>query len=149
MASNTFALQIGEFAALAKENSQQVVRKVAGDVLAKTVLRTPVGNPSIWKSKPPAGYVGGRLRANWVTTYGNPSFITRPGIDKTGDATILKGQATIRRAPAGETIYILNSLPYAIPVEFGHSSQAPAGMVRLTVAEFQSFVDNAVRSVQK
>lgn len=132
---STFTLQIGEFAAQAKENAQQVVRKVAGDALAKVVLRTPVDT--------------GRARANWVTTYGNPSFVTTAKVDKTGEGTILKGQGTIRRTPAGETIYILNSLPYAIPLEYGHSKQAPAGMVRLTVAEFQTFVDNAVRSLPK
>lgn len=131
---STFTLQIGEFAALAKDNTQQVVRKVAGDVLAKTVLRSPVDT--------------GRFRANWVTTYGNPSYRTTAATDRSGQASILKGQGTIRRTPAGETIYILNSLPYAIPLEYGHSKQAPAGMVRLTVAEFQTFVDNAVRSVQ-
>lgn len=132
---STFTLQIGEFAAQAKENAQQVVRKVAGDALAKVVLRTPVDT--------------GRARANWVTTYGNPSFVTTAKVDKTGEGTILKGQGTIRRAPAGETIYILNSLPYAIPLEYGHSKQAPAGMVRVTVTEFQAFVDNAVRSLRK
>jgi len=132
---STFTLQIGEFAAQAKENAQQVVRKVAGDALAKVVLRTPVDT--------------GRARANWVTTYGNPSFVATAKVDKTGEGTILKGQGTIRRAPAGETIYILNSLPYAIPLEYGHSKQAPAGMVRVTVTEFQAFVDNAVRSLRK
>lgn len=132
---STFTLQIGEFAAQAKENAQQVVRKVAGDVLAKVVLRTPVDT--------------GRARANWVTTYGNPSTVTRNDTDRTGQAAILKGQATIRRATEGETIYILNSLPYAIPLEYGHSKQAPFGMVRLTVTEFQTFVDNAVRSLRK
>lgn len=132
---STFTLQIGEFAAQAKENAQQVVRKVAGDALAKVVLRTPVDT--------------GRARANWVTTYGNPSFVATAKVDKTGEGTILKGQGTIRRAPAGETIYIINSLPYAIPLEYGHSKQAPAGMVRVTVTEFQAFVDNAVRSLRK
>lgn len=131
----TFALQIGEFAALAKDNAQQVVRKVAGDVLAKTVLRSPVDT--------------GRFRANWVTSYGNPSYRTTAEVDRSGQGAILRGQSTIRRTPAGETIYILNSLPYAIPLEYGHSKQAPAGMVRVTVTEFQAFVDNAVRSLRK
>jgi hypothetical protein len=128
------------------------VRKVSTDLLTKIVLRTPVGNPSLWKSKPPAGYVGGRLRANWAVTYQNPSSVTTLETDRSGAATIAKGAGTIRRATqTGEgdyPIYILNNLPYAIPVEYGHSGvQAPQGMVRITVTEFQAFVDAAARQV--
>ena len=51
-------------------------------------------------------------------------------------------------APAkfGATIYLVNNLPYAVRLEYGWSKQAPAGMVRITAAEFQSIVDDAARS---
>ncbi|MNJ81742.1 hypothetical protein D3C77_807050 [compost metagenome] len=45
----------------------------------------------------------------------------------------------------GQTAFIVNNLPYAIPLEYGHSSQAPAGMVRVTLANFQRIVDEAIR----
>lgn len=32
-------------------------------------------------------------------------------------------------------IYVSNSLPYIVPLEFGHSKQAPAGMVRTAIAD--------------
>ena len=48
----------------------------------------------------------------------------------------------------GDTAYLVNNLPYAVPLEYGHSSQAPAGMVRVTIAEFQQIVEAAVRANQ-
>ena len=48
----------------------------------------------------------------------------------------------------GQMAYIINNLPYAIPLEFGHSTQAPGGMVRVTVARFQRIVLEAIRNNQ-
>jgi len=146
----TFTLSLAEFARAAPEQARAVVRKVSIDLLTRVVQRTPVGNPTLWKSKPPAGYVGGRLRANWQTTFGAPSFATTAERDASGTATIMRGARTIQRAYGEMDIYITNSLPYAIPVEYGHSQrQAPGGMVRITVTEFQTFVDSAVRGLPK
>jgi hypothetical protein len=40
---------------------------------------------------------------------------------------------------------MINALPYGPRLEYeGWSSQAPAGMVRISVVEFQTFVDKAV-----
>lgn len=144
--AQSFTLSLSEFAKAAPEQARTVVRRVSIDMLTKVVMRTPVGNPSLWKSKPLAGYVGGRLRANWHATFGAPSFQSTAERDPAGTATIMRGTSTINRAYGDHDIYITNSLPYAIPVEYGHSKkQAPAGMVRITVTEFQTFVDNAVR----
>lgn len=148
--ANTFELQLAKFAEKAGDNARQVIRKVSIDCLTKVVLRTPVGNPSLWKSKPPAGYVGGRLRANWNVSFGNPNFTVSQKIDRTGDATITAGRNTINRAYGDNPIYIMNSMPYVREIEYeGHSKQAPAGMVRITVTEFQTFIDQAVAGLPK
>lgn len=148
--ANTFELQLAKFAEKAGGNARTVIRKVSTDVLTKVVLRTPVGNPSLWKSKPPSGYVGGRLRANWNVSFEHPNFTVSQKIDRTGDATIVAGRNTINRAYGDHPIFIMNSVDYAIPVEYeGHSKQAPAGMVRITVTEFQTFIDKAVSELPK
>jgi hypothetical protein len=41
------------------------------------------------------------------------------------------------------TAVIHNSVEYIIPLEYGHSKQAPAGMVRPTIAEFSQIVADA------
>ncbi len=42
----------------------------------------------------------------------------------------------------------MNNLPYAIALEYGHSDQAPGGMVRITQARFQQIVEEAIRNNQ-
>lgn len=146
-----FALDIAAFAEKAQGNADAVIRKVAIDMLARVVLRTPVGNPSLWKHKAPPGYVGGRLRGNWNVSIGTrPGIVMQDAIDPSGRTTIEKGTAVLVGYRSGPSIHISNSLPYARPVEYGHSSiQSPAGMVRLTVQEFQRFVNEAAREVSR
>lgn len=148
--ADLFALALADFAAKAPEQARNVVRKVAGDALTKVVRRTPVGNPTLWKSKPPKGYVGGRLRGNWNTSLGAVDVTTTATVDKSGQATIARGLAVIAVADVDRSIYITNSLPYVREIEYeGHSRlQTPAGMVRVTVSELQVMVDDAVRSLR-
>lgn len=142
--SESFALSLAAFAQKAPEQARTVIRKVSIDLLTNTVLRTPVGNPDLWKSKPPAGYVGGRLRANWNVSLVEPDTTTTDVTDDSGSSTINAGTSVIDEADGVKDICITNSLPYALPVEYGHSGvQAPQGMVRVTVAEFQSYVSKA------
>ncbi|QQP96546.1 hypothetical protein [Lysobacter enzymogenes] len=146
--ADTFALQLAKFAEKAEGNAVQVVRAVSIDLLTRIVLRSPVGNPSLWKGKAPKGYVGGRLRANWNTRLGGPDLSTTTAVDKSGQNTISTGSAIIGGADGQQDIYIMNSLPYVREIEYeGHSKQAPAGMVRVTVTEFQTYVDNAVKAL--
>lgn len=148
--ADTFALDISKFIAKAKANGEQVVQKVGADILSSVVQRTPVGNPSLWKSKPPKGYVGGRLRANWNVSFGVPDISTTTTTDASGGMTTARGVEIIAKWDGQADIYVMNSLPYARPIEYeGHSMQAPAGMVRITVTEFQTFVAEAVAELPK
>jgi len=93
-------------------------------------------------------YVGGRFRGNWMFSIGSPDSTTTDEVDPSGrksTARIVDGAIEFK---AGDTAYITNSLPYAIPLEFGHSQQAPGGMVRITVARFQQIVLEAIRNNQ-
>lgn len=149
MANNElFTLQLSEFVKKAQANVDEVVTKVAIDVLKNVVHRTPVGNPTLWAGPAPKGYAGGRLRAGWYASLGKPDDSTTHAIDPSGVATIERGSKKILARKNGEDIFIVNNLPYAIPVEYGHSEhQAPAGMVRVTVAEAQAFVHEAVATL--
>jgi hypothetical protein len=148
--SESFAVSLRAFAQKAPEQVRTVIRKVSIDLLTATVLRTPVGNPDLWAHKPPAGYVGGRLRANWNVSLVDPDTSTTNDTDNTGQAVISRGTAVIGQADGVKDICITNSLPYALPVEYGHSGvQAPQGMVRVTVAEFNQYVDKAAAEVNQ
>lgn len=98
--------------------------------------------------KAPPGYTGGRFRGNWQVSFNQKSEGETGRIDKNGNATIAAGNVVIERFKVGMTaVYFCNNVPYAYPLEFGHSQQAPGGMVRITAAEFQRLFDESVREV--
>ncbi|MCW2095327.1 UNVERIFIED_ORG: hypothetical protein M2382_001846 [Enterobacter sp. BIGb0239] len=100
--------------------------------------------------KAPPGYTGGRFRGNWQVSFDAPTTEENGRIDKTGDLTKAAGNYTLSLFKVGmSSIYFCNNVPYAYPLEMGHSTQAPGGMVRITAAEFQRFFDEAIREVAK
>lgn len=95
-------------------------------------------------------YVGGRFRGNWQVAIGEAPAGVVERIDPGGGETLSSGTSAILEYKAGAgSIWLVNNLPYAVPLEYGHSHiQAPYGMVRLTASLAQSFFDDAVRSVR-
>lgn len=144
----TFAAQLQAFADKAKLNTDMVVQKITLDVARSVIQKSPVGNPELWKSAPPPGYVGGRFRANWMFGVGKVDTTTTSTVDKSGTGTLSKLATAISATAAGGVTYISNSLPYALPLEYGHSSQAPQGMVRNTVTEFQQYINRATQGLK-
>ncbi|PLC06404.1 hypothetical protein CY658_05050 [Variovorax sp. RO1] len=77
-------------------------------------------------------------------------YATRQATDKSGASTVEAGSKVIAKFEAGPDIYIVNNLPYGPRLEYeGYSKQAPAGMVRITVAEYQGLIAKALGEVQK
>lgn len=93
-------------------------------------------------------YVGGRFRGNWQFSIGAPAEDVLDQIDPAGGVTLAKLRLQVEQLTIGQTAYIVNNLPYAVPLEYGHSKQAPGGMVRITLARFQQIVDEAIRNNQ-
>jgi hypothetical protein len=127
-----FSLAIDKWVAKAKGNADLVVRKVALDMFTRVILRSPV--------------LTGRFRGNWQVTIGQPATGTVDTEDKSGAATVSKAASGVMQAKAGDVVWLTNNLPYALTLEYGHSKQAPSGMVRITVQEFQSVVDKATKT---
>jgi hypothetical protein len=144
-----FGLRVARWTEKAKGNADQVLRAVCIGLLNNVVVRSPVGNPDLWKNPPPPGYVGGRFRANWQVSVAEPPQGARDAIDPSGQVSIVAGQAVIAGVRCGPLVYIVNNLPYSIELEYGHSTQAPAGMVRLATLEYESVVDSAVRNLNQ
>lgn len=99
--------------------------------------------------KKPKGYVGGRFRANWVFDPASPPTDTLDAVDPSGSATTGRLTSQIMSSPVGGVTYVMNNLPYAERLERGWSRQAPAGMVGVSVSEFQQFVNQAIAGVPK
>ena len=133
MANHRFSLDIGAWVEKAKDRADLVVRKVALDLSTKIILKTPVKS--------------GRARGHWGL--GVNAIHYGSGIDKSGSATIAQVSTTIQGAKAGDRIYLANNLPYIGRLEYGHSKQAPSGMVRTTIDEFQAAVQRAAAEAKQ
>lgn len=131
----SFALDLKKFAEKAGANADLVVRKVTFEVANSLVMRSPVDT--------------GRFRANWqFDTSGLPSG-TLGDTDKDGSATMARLSAAIMQSQAGGITYLANNLPYAQRLEYGWSKRSPNGMVRVTLAEFESYIRKAVGDLGK
>ena len=130
-----FAEQVAAFNRKTEAKIDTAIRKIAIDVFSEVVMMSPVDT--------------GRFRGNWQVAIGRVPQGTLELYDKAGTATISKVQAEALNLKAGQVIYLVNNLPYAIPLEYGHSSQAPAGMVRLTVQRWRPIVEAVARSLGK
>ncbi len=93
--------------------SEKVLKEVSTKLYTKIISYTPVGDPSLWKYKAPAGYHPGTLKKSWTIDY-QPRLVT-----------------------------ITNDQPYAQRVENGWSSQAPYGMMRKSITEFPDLLAQA------
>jgi hypothetical protein len=165
----TFTLALQAFEKSVDRRANITVRQIAQLVGASIVNRSPVGNPELWAVNQvqrryndearaaghgdrmsltkPAGYVGGRFRANWMVGFDGEDKTTTEEISPDGQLSLDRLQ-TIPSDVIGHAIFITNSLPYAQPLEDGHSTQAPNGMVALTVMEFEPIVAEAVRNMK-
>lgn len=129
----------------------QVVQKVMIDVGSSVTVKTPVGDPTTWApgTPVPAGYVGGRARGSWQYQKGAPLEEETGRIDKTGAGSIGRLTAGVMTGNPATEHYYTSTVPYMRKLEYeGWSGQAPDGMVRLSIAEFQRFVDKACGEIR-
>lgn len=76
----------------------------------------------------PAEYRAGTFRASHFVSIGEPDHSIPSEPDPLGTMTFLNGKNIINQAPAYSVIYIQSNLPYSVPLENGHSTQAPTGV---------------------
>lgn len=135
MALGNFELDIQKFVNKAKGNITLVIRKIALDLFRRVIMKSPVDT--------------GRFKGNWQVAIGSIPAGVLAIDDKSGTATISKMTAAVLGLKAGQVIYLVNNLEYARPLEYGHSKQAPAGVVRTTLQEFPQVVSKAANEVPK
>ena len=91
----------------------------------------------------------GRFRGNWQITANKPPLYALNNYDRDGADTIAEGKralyAIMRGGGAVRSIYFSNMLIYANALEYGHSKQAPAGVVGIVAARLRSFMAQAIR----
>lgn len=135
MSLGSFSLNIQRFVDKANGNLDLVVRKISLELFHRVIVKSPVDI--------------GRFKGNWQVAIGSIPAGTLELNDKSGTATISRVTAATLALKAGDLIYLVNNLEYARALEYGHSKQAPAGMVRLTLSEFQGVVNRAADEVSR
>lgn len=138
-----FAQNMGRLADKVQRNATRLQRTTAGAILQAVVLGTPVGNPTLWQSRAPAGYSGGRARANWQVGLGGAVGGVTDAKDAAGSATITAGGSRISGSTPGQDIHLTNNLPYIVPLNEGHSKQAPAGFIEQAVRQGEEHARSA------
>lgn len=76
----------------------------------------------------------GRFRGNWQLGLDLKPTSEIPMPEAKDRDPFIEGLGAIAPLRFGQTVWITNNVPYAIPLEEGHSKQAPVGMVKVTLA---------------
>ncbi|WP_299726842.1 hypothetical protein [uncultured Endozoicomonas sp.] len=87
----------------------------------------------------------GRLKGNWQATTDNPASGQLDIYDGNGGGTVALAVKAVNQSNDDQTLYLTNNLPYALAIEYGHSDQAPKGMVRRNMARISSLIRKAVK----
>ena len=128
----------------------KVVRKTALDIHRNVVLRTPVQA----EPKP-----GGRAAGSWGISEGTPGSGSLPEGTYGNPQSASQRFVSVRQGVMFQTLWIFNNLPYIEVLEFGlypgsgpktiagFSTQAPSGMVRVSLAEQRTQTARDLRDV--
>lgn len=125
---NRWSLSPAEAARRLNADAETVAQKITFELFRDVVLMSPVDT--------------GRFRGNWTVARGNPDFTTSERTDKSASAAVA---AEALNLPVGSIVWLANGLPYARALEYGHSKQAPHGMVRLSLARLYKHLRSATR----
>lgn len=103
-----------------------LMRSVMLTGLTSLVLMTPVDT--------------GRARGNWIVTLGAATYRYEDSFDPSGSGSLAKGLSTTAELKANPfaLVFLQNNLPYIEALEDGSSTQAPNGMVTVTIAKLES-----------
>jgi len=122
-----FSLDLAKFGQKAIDNGKKIVRKIAFDMHSSIVMRMPRDT--------------GRATANQQISLNNLPSGSVMDFDKSGNATIRKGDAALAKFKLGDAIFLYNNVEYIIPLEFHqHSKQAPNGMFRISFEEVVQYL---------
>ncbi|MDQ1207272.1 hypothetical protein QE380_000195 [Acinetobacter baylyi] len=108
-----------DFIKVIEQNLTQTQKKIVVEVLQGVVMSSPVDT--------------GAFRGNHRVSVGSiDQSANESEKDKSGTGTIAKGLQNLITLRPFQTVYISNSLPYALRLENGWSNQAPVGVYKTT-----------------
>jgi len=141
--TQTFTADLTKFFNKVEKKADAFLKTVSQEIALRIITRNPVKT--------------GFSRASWWASLGNlgghpnqPQWETYKG--KTGGAGSVSTPfaaltVTIGQAKMGDVIILANNASYIQALEKGHSQQAPAGMVAVTLAEAQQIAQEVLNKL--
>ena len=114
------------------------------DAANTVILGSPVGAPELWQQPAPNYYRAGSYRSNHRISISKITSFEK-GISSQS-SIMMDLQSDIAKFKIGQTLFMTNPLPYATPIEYGHSSQAPDGVYRPAVSRLIKFLNTELKS---
>ena len=102
------------FVGIVEEQLALRVRTISMEILQLILLAAPVDT--------------GRFKGNNIVSIGAPVYTTLDVVDPSGGETLARGLSAMSGLEPYTQVFIQNNLVYAVPLEDGHSKQAPAGI---------------------
>jgi hypothetical protein len=115
-----FSLQLDQFKDDVRISMVRLQKQVAFDLFRRIIKRTPKDT--------------GRAQASWTIALNQPNRAVQPA----GRKSYPLPKVPPIKNTVGDTIWISNNLPYIERLEHGYSTQAPLGMVALSVEEVRN-----------
>ena len=122
----SFAKQLNAFVSGTQEKIDKTVKGATVTLATNVITATPVDT--------------GAARGNWQASVGRPKSDVLDRSDKSGMKAVAAITSTVPDE-AGSVVYISNNLPYIRKLEYGHSAQAPQGMVRTNTGKWTQIVE--------
>lgn len=133
-ASHNLTGQVSQLAEKARTRAENVLKAAILELFARIVERTPVDT--------------GRARGNWQIDLDAKSGASLLATDKSGRETIARAMAKLDKLDKNSRVVLItNNLAYIKALEYGHSRQAPSGMIRISVAEFKGILARMAKKV--
>lgn len=134
------------------EACEKTINSTVREMVERIIERTPLGDPSLWHYPAPKNYKPGTLKASWEINTNNSARDFKTGrykrmLQSTSGASIAQQWQGIKlNINTTPTITIVNRQPYAWRVEYGSwSTQAPQGMMRITIQEYKTILESYAR----
>ena len=92
----------------------------------------------------------GRARGNWQASVGRGATGVVSVVDRrSGEAKAIADVDQTVRVAVGDLYYLTNNLPYIERLEYGWSKQAPGGMVRKNLQNFNRLLVKNIKAASK
>jgi hypothetical protein len=124
--TGSFSLQLDQFKQKAMASIEQTIKDVVIQIGETIINLAPVDT--------------GRFKGSFQFTVGAPANFSPIRYDKEGTIALAELNARVAQWDTSQVAYFVSNLVYAISLEYGHSSQAPSGVIRITIAQFEKIV---------